>query len=140
MLAPGTRVQLRHDVERYPHFIAPKGATGVVVDIGAPEVFAVRLDEPLLGAEDWDNEVHWYDGDPSPEEYLETLPSDAALEQVGHRAPDGETPLYGPCPTCKEDHYGPCAPRIAPRITYDPVGNGYAPSDPKSLPSDAGRW
>ena len=60
---PGTRVRLLHDEDRYPHFIAPRGATGVVVDTGAPEVFAVRLDHHLHGAEEWDNEVHWYDVD-----------------------------------------------------------------------------
>lgn len=53
------RVQLAHDVERYPHFIAPAGALGTVVghDNG---MYSVRLDKPLAGAEDWDNEVHWY--------------------------------------------------------------------------------
>lgn len=56
-----TRVRLTHDVDRFPHFIAPKGATGVVIDTGDPTIFAVRLDAPLAGAEDWDNELHWFD-------------------------------------------------------------------------------
>jgi hypothetical protein len=35
------------------------------VGIGDERVYAVRLDAPLVGAEEWDNEVHWYDvGDP----------------------------------------------------------------------------
>ncbi len=55
----GTRVRLTHAVDRYPHFIAPKGSTGTVVDIGCNEIFAVRLDEKLDGAEDWMNEIHW---------------------------------------------------------------------------------
>jgi hypothetical protein len=42
-------------------------------------------------------------------------------QPVGHRAPDGERPI---------EDFGP----------YDPVGDGYAPGDPKGLPSDAGRW
>ena len=60
-LAEGTRVRLRQDEERWPHFIAPKGATGTVIDVGAPSqiALAVRLDEPLEGAEMWSNEVHW---------------------------------------------------------------------------------
>jgi hypothetical protein len=55
--SPGSRVRLMVDVDRYPHFTAPKGATGTVT--AHPGIFAVRLDEPLAGAEDWDNEVHW---------------------------------------------------------------------------------
>lgn len=55
----GSRVELTHDVERYPHFVAAAGSTGTVVDIGDPNIYAVRLDEPLAGAEEWSNEVHW---------------------------------------------------------------------------------
>jgi hypothetical protein len=57
----GSRVKLLHDEVRYPHFIAPAGALGVVVDVGDPTIeLAVRLDEHLEGAEDWSNEVHWF--------------------------------------------------------------------------------
>jgi hypothetical protein len=64
LLPTGTRVALTRDVDRYPHFIAPNGATGTVVDHGDPSiVLAVRLDDRLAGAEDWDNEVHWLDAD-----------------------------------------------------------------------------
>jgi hypothetical protein len=59
MTAAGTRVRLLHDIDRYPHFIATAGSTGTVVDIGDPDIFAVKLDEELLGAEEWENEVHW---------------------------------------------------------------------------------
>lgn len=61
MTAPavGARVALTHDVERYPHFVAPAGAVGTVVDHGDPNLYAVRLDELLEGAEEWANEVHW---------------------------------------------------------------------------------
>lgn len=68
--ATGTRVRLTVDVDRYPHFVAPKGATGTVknpsrrgglpVHVGDPNIFAVCLDETLAGAEDWNNEVHWW--------------------------------------------------------------------------------
>ena len=62
--AIGDRVELIVDVDRFPHFVAPAGSTGTVVDVGDSQiVLAVRLDEPVDGAEDWDNEVHWTDGD-----------------------------------------------------------------------------
>lgn len=56
----GTRVRLRHDVDRYPHFIALKGMLGTVAIVQSG-LIGVRLDEHLDGAEDWDNEVHWFD-------------------------------------------------------------------------------
>lgn len=57
-LTVGTRVVLTGPVERYPHFIAPAGATGVVTD-ETRGVLSVRMDEHLPGAEDWDNEIVW---------------------------------------------------------------------------------
>jgi hypothetical protein len=63
----GDRVRLTHDVERYPHFIAPKGATGIVREDG-PDLFVVKLDQALAGAEEWENEIHWSNGDdPGPD-------------------------------------------------------------------------
>lgn len=62
MFEVGDRVQLTQDVERYPHFIAPAGLTGIVVSLTEVQM-SVRLDAPLAGAEAWDNEVHWYDLD-----------------------------------------------------------------------------
>ena len=58
--AIGTRVRLKHDVDRYPHFIAPAGATGVVVETGEPGLVAVKLNNWVPGTEAWDGEVHWY--------------------------------------------------------------------------------
>jgi hypothetical protein len=60
----GMRLRLRHDVERYPHFIAPAGAVGTVTCVDS-DVLCLRLDEHLPGAEEWDNEVVWSirDGD-----------------------------------------------------------------------------
>jgi hypothetical protein len=72
-IAEGTRVRLIHDEDRYPHFIAPKGATGTVVDPHGMNL-AVRMDETVPGAEDWDNEVHWFDMDDfDPAEHVEVL-------------------------------------------------------------------
>jgi len=60
----GMRVALVHDIDRFPHFIAKAGAVGevVYVDVGT---LAVRMDEHVPGAEDWNNEVVWSlrDGD-----------------------------------------------------------------------------
>lgn len=63
-LTVGMRVRLRHDVDRYPHFIARQGMEGVVVTAGdeqdtQPYILAVRMDDVLPGAEEWQNEVHW---------------------------------------------------------------------------------
>jgi hypothetical protein len=57
------RVRLRHDVDRYPHFLARAGATGTVTT--DDDVFTVRMDEHIDGAEEWDNEIVWSprDGD-----------------------------------------------------------------------------
>lgn len=58
-MTPRTRVKFRHDVDRYPHFIVPAGALGTVVDVGDAQIFAVKMDEQVPGAEDWENECHW---------------------------------------------------------------------------------
>ena len=63
-IATGDKVRLTVDVERFPHFIARKGLTGVVVETGAsdwPKSIAVKMDEPLDGCEEWDNHIIWQD-------------------------------------------------------------------------------
>ena len=71
---PGTRVRLTCNVERYPHFIAQAGRRGTVIE-ATEEVFSVRMDDYLPGAEDWQNEVHWYprNCDQWPDGELEVL-------------------------------------------------------------------
>ena len=59
--AVGDRVALTRDVERFPDFIAPKGATGTVVMAERDGALAVRMDQAITGAEEWDNEIHWHD-------------------------------------------------------------------------------
>lgn len=59
-LLVGMRVRLKVDVERYPHFIARAGLTGVV-RVNDDSLFAVTMDKALLGAEAWDNQVCWVD-------------------------------------------------------------------------------
>lgn len=65
MFKVGDRVELTREVWRYPHFAAPAGLAGLVVAVAddGGDLFAVRMDEPLPGAEEWSNEIHWFDGD-----------------------------------------------------------------------------
>lgn len=57
----GQRVRLAREIERYPHYVAPAGAEGTVTK-NDKDLIAVRLDDQLEGAEEWDNEVQWYEG------------------------------------------------------------------------------
>jgi len=70
----GTRVRLTHELWRYPHFIADEGMVGTVVE-RSYDLFAVRMDRRLEGAEEWANEIHWYpqNCDEWPEEEIEVL-------------------------------------------------------------------
>lgn len=54
----GDRFRLARDVDRYPHFIAAEGAPGTVTDVTDGRV-SLKVDTPLPGAEQWDNEVVW---------------------------------------------------------------------------------
>ncbi len=58
VVVPGTRVRLTRDVERFPDFIARAGMTGTISYVGQGNVW-VRLDEPLKGAQEWDNAVQF---------------------------------------------------------------------------------
>lgn len=56
----GTRVRLTRNVSREPLFSVSAGTTGVVaVPPGPNVIYAVRMDDPIDGAEDWDNEIWW---------------------------------------------------------------------------------
>lgn len=56
----GSRFVLVCDVDKFPHFIAPKGSTGTVVHIES-HAFWLELDEYLTGAEEWSNQVEFAD-------------------------------------------------------------------------------
>lgn len=71
----GTRVRLRRDVERFPHFIAPAGATGTVSYVDR-EMTAVHMDEPIPGCEDWENEIMWYEMSTGPDDMAAELSAD----------------------------------------------------------------
>ncbi|MGN6817015.1 MAG: hypothetical protein ACTHK3_13185 [Solirubrobacterales bacterium] len=58
----GSRGRLRRSVDRFPHFVAQAGATGTVTE-ATDSLIALRLDEFLPGAEEWDNEVCWTSDD-----------------------------------------------------------------------------
>lgn len=53
----GYRFRLMHDVDRFPDFIAPAGRTGTVTVI-SDDLWA-KMDLPIAGAEEWDNELYW---------------------------------------------------------------------------------
>lgn len=74
----GTRVRLTQDVERYPHFVAPQGAKGTVTK-SRDDLVAVQLDEPLNGAEEWDNEVQWFDGMVEDADFREVFQEDVEV-------------------------------------------------------------
>jgi len=61
MPAIGERFALIADVERYPHFVAPRGSKGTVADVSGGSV-SLRLDDPPPGAGGWDGEIVWGDG------------------------------------------------------------------------------
>lgn len=68
----GTRVQLKHDEERYPYFIAEAGTTGVVT-LCDDTLLTVRADVPLENAEEWNNEIHFFEDFYMGGETLSTL-------------------------------------------------------------------
>ncbi len=84
----GSRVVLARDVERFPHFVAPAGASGTVTvnDVTPPSaelLLCVRLDEPLQGAEEWRNEVAWYGGMHPAADLIAGPPAGPAIEKSG---------------------------------------------------------
>lgn len=62
----GDAVVFLCDEERYPHFVVPKGTTGVVLDAGwggDPDAFLVKVDGEVPGLtdnEEWCGEYQWY--------------------------------------------------------------------------------
>jgi hypothetical protein len=54
----GSRFRTVREVDRFPAFAAPPGLTGTVTALSGGEVRG-RMDQQVLGAEPWDNELHW---------------------------------------------------------------------------------
>lgn len=57
-IATGYRFRLICQVDRFPDFQAPCGLTGVVTAVSDTGVWA-RMDQPVGGAEQWNNQIHW---------------------------------------------------------------------------------
>jgi hypothetical protein len=73
MVSVGDRVRFTQSVDRFPHFIVPRGATGTVTseDLG---VIWIRVDQQIRGAEPWENEVSWDESADGPlADYVEVL-------------------------------------------------------------------
>lgn len=58
----GYRFALRHDVDRFPDFVAKQGFTGTVTHIESNGMICARIDQPINGADEWGNEIWWHDG------------------------------------------------------------------------------
>lgn len=56
----GQRIMLRHDVERYPHFIAEAGMIGTV-RVATKDYISVKMDDDLENCKEWDNCIEWTD-------------------------------------------------------------------------------
>lgn len=56
--AVGVRARIRQSVERFPHFRVEAGAEGIVVE-ATDSLIALRMDEAIPGAEEWDNQLCW---------------------------------------------------------------------------------
>ena len=54
----GSRFTLIREVDRFPEFVAPPGLTGMVTAVSGGTIRA-KMDQPVLGAESWDNELYW---------------------------------------------------------------------------------
>lgn len=57
----GARVRTLRTIDRFPDFMVAAGAAGVVVQSN-DAILRVRMDATIPGAEEWDNEIHWYRG------------------------------------------------------------------------------
>lgn len=54
----GERAKLSRIVERFPHFWIAVGAAGTITE-ATVHLIALRMDEQISGAEEWDNELCW---------------------------------------------------------------------------------
>jgi hypothetical protein len=76
--AVGDRVEVIRPVERFGFLdrVIEIGETGVVTRVDVDDrslLFGVRMDEPVAGAEETDNEVQWYFDDLNPDDPMDDL-------------------------------------------------------------------
>lgn len=67
----GARVRTRVEIDRYPSFLVAAGETGTVV-VSDEGTLSVRMDQHIVGAEEWDNEIMWTEN----EDTLKDVPAD----------------------------------------------------------------
>lgn len=94
--AVGTEWHLTSPVERFPHFTARKGMTGIVTE-ATSEYISLRLTQTLAGAEEWDNEVIWSVEDCFDEDagYVTDFFNHCAPVHVEHLKRSGDVLLDG---------------------------------------------
>jgi hypothetical protein len=63
-ISVGYRFKLFRNVDRFPDFLAPAGLTGTITLIDDSGIWG-KMDQPMPGAEQWDNQIHWQ----TPEEF-----------------------------------------------------------------------
>lgn len=78
----GERYRVAHEVWRYPHFIVEEGATGMIVE-SDDELVALKLDEVIEGAEEWQNELHWYPNNCDDDPWEDLVPVSQDPEKEG---------------------------------------------------------
>ena len=58
----GDRVITIDEVDKYPHFIVPKGKKGTILEYST-DIVRIRMDDYIEDCEEWDNEVHFYNAE-----------------------------------------------------------------------------
>lgn len=53
----GRRVRLVRDIERYPHFVVPKGRTGRIVHVEGSHSLTIQMDKFFKGGKPWDYQL-----------------------------------------------------------------------------------
>lgn len=70
MFAVGARVFVKHEVDKYPTGLVPVGERGIVVYNDGLTI-RVKMDRPIKGYEEWNNEVYFdVDGNVWQEDYI----------------------------------------------------------------------
>lgn len=75
----GCHVALKQEVERFPHFKANAGSTGIIVEV-TDHIIAVAMDDHIPGCEEWANRIIWSEVE---ERELFTQDAKPALKSIG---------------------------------------------------------
>jgi hypothetical protein len=65
----GTRVRLKHNVDRFPHFLAPAGSVGTVLELDEVGGVWIEMEQRIPGCKEWNNAIVWE----SPNEALQDV-------------------------------------------------------------------